>query len=139
MPLDLSTVKFPDPMDLQEAAIYLQLSDMRIRALAREGDLKGIKDVDGKWSFKKADLDAFKATPRVRKAGGGKKVDGKAWVIHIKFDQFEKVKSFLAAQGINLEPRYNQDPVKQKAYRAKRAAAKKAEAKAEAAKVAPKK
>ena len=140
--VDLSGVKFPEQMDLRTAALYLGVSEMRIRTLAREGELKGTKDEGNKWLFGKAVLDGFKATPHVRKSGGGRvSAAGKAWVIHVKPADYEKVLAALKPLGIILEARY--DYVGQKEYRVKRAAAMKAKGeapstgKAPAAPVAP--
>lgn len=125
--IDLSKVQFPDNMDLRTASIFLGLSEMRVRALARDGSLVGSKDEGGAWVFAKKDLETFKATPRVRKGGGktGPRGDGKSWVIKVKFQDIEKVKEALGEFGIELTPRY--DYAKQAAYRAKRDAAKAAE------------
>lgn len=123
--IDLSNVKFPDPMDLRTAALYLGISEMRIRTLAREGDVKGTKNDANQWLFTKAILDAYKSTPRVRKSGGGKaSANGKAWVIHVTPANYEKVVAALKPLGIALEQRY--DYAGQKAYRVKRQAALKA-------------
>ena len=118
--IDLSNVKFPDPMDLRTAALYLGLGEMRIRTLAREGTLKGAKNDAGQWLFTKANLEAYKTTPRVRKAGGKVSAAGKAWVIHVKPADYEKVIAALKPLGIVLEQRY--DYAGQKQYRLKRAA-----------------
>lgn len=122
MSIDLSKVQFPDVMDLRTAAIFLNISEMRVRTLARTGELKSSKD-DGKWAFKKADLEAYKNTPRARKSGGPRG-EGKAFVINVKHADLEKVKGALKQFGIELQPRYNY--AKMKEYRAKRDAAKKA-------------
>ena len=61
MQLDLSNVKWPDKMDLRTASIFLDLSDMRVRTLVREGQLPGEKDDAGDWTFKKSDLQAYKS------------------------------------------------------------------------------
>jgi len=118
--IDLSSVKFPDPMDLRTAALYLGLGEMRIRTLAREGTLKGAKNDAGQWTFTKAHLDEYKVTPRVRRAGGKASAAGKAWVIHVKPSDYEKVIVALKPLGIVLEQRY--DYAGQKQYRIKRAA-----------------
>ena len=119
--IDLSNVVFPDVMDLRTAAIYLGLSEMRVRTLAREEALPGEKDDSGAWQFIKDELDIFKETPRVRKAGGGRKQgEGKAWIIKVKYADLEGVKEALADFGIELQPRYNY--AKQAEYRAKTAA-----------------
>lgn len=117
--IDLSNVKFPDPMDLRTAALYLGISEMRIRTLAREGTVKGSKNDANQWQFKKADLDVYKTTPHVRKSGGAS-ANGKAHVIHVTPANYEKVVAALKPLGIALEQRY--DYAAQKAYRVKRAA-----------------
>lgn len=121
--IDLTKIQFPDVMDLRTASIFLEMSEMRVRTLARDGDIKATKTEDGtvaKWSFKKADLEAFKATPRTRKATA-QRGDGKAWIIHVKYEVIEKVKAALKPFSIELEPRY--DYAHQKEYRIKRQAA----------------
>ena len=125
--LDISKLNFPELMDLRTAAIYLELSGMRVRTLAREGDIGATKDEAGHWEFAKGDLDAYKAKPRTRKSG--QRGDGNLWQIRIKFKDLEGVKKALAPFGIELQPRYNYE--KQKEYRAKQKA-KKAAAKAAA-------
>jgi hypothetical protein len=130
--IDLSKVQFPDQMDLRTASIFLGLSEMRVRALARSEELPGSKDASGAWLFTKAELTTFKNTPRTRKGGGGgPRGDGKSWIIKVKFQDLEKVKEALAPFKIELKPRY--DYAKQAAYRAKR------EAKLAAEKLAAKK
>jgi len=120
--VDLSNVKFPDVMDLRTAALYLGVSEMRVRTLARDGGIAGTKEEgSGKWLFTKLILDGYKNTPRARKSGGGRvSADGKAWVINIKPADYEKVVTALKAFNIELKPRYNY--AAQKAYRIKRAA-----------------
>jgi len=125
--LDLSKIVFPDVMDLRTAALYLGVSEMRIRTLARTpaSGLKSGKDENGKWSFKKSDLDAYKSTPRVRKStAGGVRGEGKAWIINVKHGDLEKVKAALKTFAVELQPRYNYAAMKE--YQAKRNAAKKA-------------
>jgi hypothetical protein len=118
-PLDLSSVPFPAVMELRDAAVYMRISEMRIRTLAREGALKGTKNAEtGHWEFKKTDLDAFNATPRVRKAGSGPRGNGKSYVIVVPFEKTEAVTADLAKHGVKLQPRYNYEA--QKAYRVKR-------------------
>jgi hypothetical protein len=131
----LAQTQFPDPMDLRIAALYLNVSEARMRTLLREGTVKSDK-VDGKWSIKRADLDTYKndkgTAPR---KSGGTRGDGKAWIIHVKFQDLQKVKDALTPLGIQLEPRY--DYAKQKEYQAKRKAAQAAEKKAAPATAAP--
>lgn len=117
--IDTSQIKFPDEMDLRTASIFLGISEMRVRTLARQKALPASKDENGKWVFKKSDLQTFKDTPRAR-GGGGPRGEGKAWIINVKHADLEKVKAALAQFSIALQPRYNY--AAQKAYRAKRAA-----------------
>jgi hypothetical protein len=111
-------IDYPDPMNLRLAALYADVSEMRIRALLREGKIKAAKDAEGRWSVTKADLDAYRATKGTRKASG-ERAEGKAWVIHVKAVNFDAVTKALAPLGIKLEPRYDYE--KQKAYRSERA------------------
>jgi hypothetical protein len=133
--MDQSKIKieFPEEMDLRFASLYLNMSDGRLRALVREEKIVGTK-TDAGWSFKKADLDKFNATPRVRASGTRVSKDGKAFVVHVPTAKFASVKEALDKLGIELEQRY--DYSKQRAYQAK-VKAKKAAEKA-ATPVAPK-
>jgi hypothetical protein len=126
--IDLSQIKFPDVMDLRTAALYLGVSEMRIRTLARDeaSGLKSTKDGAGKWQFTKKDLEAFKASPKTRKGGGGPRGEGKAWVINVNHADLEKVKAALKQFGIELQQRYNYEAMKK--YRIARDAKMKAEA-----------
>ena len=104
--LDISKLDFPDEMDLRTAAIYLQLSGMRVRTLAREGDIPAEKNDAGHWMFDKADLDEYKAKPKVRRRG--RRGDGKLWQIRIKYVDLEQVKQMLMDNfDIEVEPRYS--------------------------------
>ena len=120
--IDLGNVVFPDVMDLRTASIYLGLSEMRVRSLARDESLKASKDEGGVWQFAKADLDAFKVTPRTRKASSKPRGDGKAFIIRVPYQALEDVKEALGDFGIELQPRYNY--AKQAEYKAKQAAKK---------------
>lgn len=134
--LDTSKIVFPDVMDLRAAAVFLGMSEMRIRALARDGSLKAAKNAEtGKWEFKKVDLTAYQNTPRERKAGVRSSANGKAWVVNVTAENLEKVKAALAPFGVTLQPRYN--TAAQKEYRIKRQAALKAKAAANPVKVTP--
>lgn len=128
MPLDISQVKFPDQMNIREAALYLGVGEQRVRALNRGGELKG-DNTSGRLLFKKSDLDAFKTTPKTRAIG--ERADGKAWVIRVKGTDLAEVKAFLEKKGIKLEQRYNLE--KMKSYQAKRKAELKAQKEAAAA------
>lgn len=131
-------IDYPDPMNLRFAALYADVSEMRIRALLREGKIEATKDADGRWQVTKKALDAYKATKGQRR-GGGERPEGKAFIIHVKAVNNPAVTEALAKFGIKLEPRY--DYAKQKAYRAERAKRLAAEKKAAktAATPAPKK
>lgn len=127
--IDLSNVVFPDEMDLRTASIYLGVSEMRVRTLARTGDIIGDKDEKNRWVFHRAILDEYKNRPvtvKERKAKGPAR-EGKAWIIHVKYLDIPAVQEALAPFGIELEPRYNY--AKQAEYRERRAAEKAAEAK----------
>jgi len=123
-------VEFPDPMDLRLAAIYIGVSEGRVRSLSREGKI-GTKAEGGKWQYAKKELDAYLTAPKAARKTGAPHGEGKAFVVRIKFQDMQSVKDFLATKGISLEPRYNYD--NQKKYQAKRKAAKAAEKAAKAA------
>jgi hypothetical protein len=122
--LDLSNVKFPDVMGVREAALFLGMGEQYVRALARKGEVKNTL-TDGRFTFKKADLEAFKNTPRVRAAG--ERSEGKKFIIAVKGADLQKVQAALTPLGIKLEPRYNY--AKMKEYQAKSKARKATEAK----------
>jgi hypothetical protein len=126
-------IDYPDPMNLRLAALFIDVSEMRIRALLREGKIKASKDAEGRWSVTKADLNAYAATKGTRKATG-ERAEGKAWIIHVKAVNAKDVQAALDKFGIKLEPRYDYE--KQKAYRTERA--KKISAAKKAAATAPK-
>lgn len=132
--IDLSNVVFPEEMDLRTASIYLGISEMRLRTLARTEEILGEKDDKGRWVFPRAILDAYKDRPKVvreRKAKGPGR-EGKAWIVHVKFVDLPAVTEALEPFGIVLEPRY--DYAKQAAYQEKRRAEKAAEKAAAASK-----
>lgn len=118
-------IEYPDPMNLRLAALYLDVSEMRMRALVREERIKAVKSEEGHWLVSKAAIDAYKATRGVRTAPGKPHGDGKAFIVHVKFADHDKVAKALEPFGVKLEPRY--DYAKQAAYREKRNIAKKAE------------
>lgn len=111
-------IDYPDPMNLRLAALFIDVSEMRIRALLREGKIKAGKDAEGRWQVTKADLKAYADTKGTRKAGG-ERAEGKAWIIHVKAPNANAVREALEKFGIKLEPRYDYE--KQKAYRTLRA------------------
>lgn len=112
-------LNFPDVMNLRLAAVYVNVSEQRLRTVAREGTVKGSKDDSGAWTFTKADLDEYlemkKTMPR---GGGGTRGEGKLWIIRVKHTDIKEVKAALEPFGIELQPRYNYQ--KQKEYREKR-------------------
>jgi len=124
MAIDISKIQFPDPMNIREAALYLNLGEQRVRTLHRTEELKA-DDTSGRLMFKKADLDAWKAQPR--KTGGGARAEGaagKAYVIHVTGDKLAAVQKALEGAGIKLEQRYNYE--KMRAYQKRRNEAKRA-------------
>jgi hypothetical protein len=129
--IDLSQINFPDQMNLRLAAVYLNLSEQRVRTLLRENKIPGAeKSESGAWVLTKAILDEFKQTHRSR-GGGGRRGDGKLWQIRVKYENLADVREALGKFGIELEPRYNYE--RQKKYREerkKKQAAEKAAAKA---------
>jgi excisionase family DNA binding protein len=122
-------VEFPDQMDLRLAAIYINVSEGRIRTLLREGTIQATKTDANKWVISKDVLDEYKTrAPAPRAGGGGTRGEGKAWVIKVPFAKLQAVKDALAPLAIELQPRYNY--AKQKEYQAKKKAEKAAAAKA---------
>lgn len=122
-------LNFPDVMNLRLAAVYVNISEQRLRTVAREETVKGTKDENGAWSFTKEDLDAYLEKKATQPRAGGQRGDGKLWIIRVKYENLKGVKEALEPFGIELQPRYNYE--KQKAYREKRKkqlAAEKAEA-----------
>lgn len=111
-------LNFPDVMNLRLAAVYVNVSEQRLRTVAREGTVKGAKDDNGAWMFTKADLDEYLQMKATQPRGGGQRGDGKLWIIRVKYENLADVKEALAAFDIELQPRYNYQ--KQKEYREKR-------------------
>ena len=117
-------------LSINEAAEVLDISEMRIRTLLRDRRLEGAVKVKvgetevEKWSIPRAALDKYVATRGTFGKTGGKRGDGKAFVIRLKGpEQVKQVQEFLGTIGVKLEPRYNYNTDKQKAYRVKRKAA----------------
>jgi hypothetical protein len=116
--IDLSQINFPDQMNLRLAAVYLNLSEQRVRTLLREEKVPGaVKSDSGAWVLTKEGLDEYKETRKTR-GGGTRRGDGKLWQIRVKYKDLEDVREALAEFDIELEPRYNYE--RQKAYREKR-------------------
>jgi excisionase family DNA binding protein len=104
--IDVSTIDFPDTLDLRNAAIYLEISEMRVRTLAKEGNIPCYKNEAGHWRFDLSDLEEFKANMGTRK-GGYRRGDRKYWRIQIKHDDLEEVTELLADKfEIEVEPMY---------------------------------
>lgn len=103
--VDISQIDFPDEMSLRAAAIYLEISEMRVRTLAKDEDLKSFKNEAGHWRFAKEDLAEFKATMGSRR-GGYRRGDRKYWRVQVKHEDIESVKEALEPFGIELESQY---------------------------------
>lgn len=116
-------IEFPELMNIRVAALYADLSEMRIRTLLREGRLKADKNEQGHWVISKTAIDEYNETKGQR--GGGPRGEGKLWVIRVKHADIADVREALEPFGIELQPRYNYE--KQAEYRKKRAARLKAE------------
>jgi hypothetical protein len=117
-------INFPDPMDLRMAALYIDVSETRMRSLLREGRIPAQKDESNRWVVTKADLDGYNATKGQRKVSAGptRRGTGKFWLIQVSYEHLQEVKDALAPMGIELQPRYDYN--KQREYQAKRKAAK---------------
>jgi hypothetical protein len=125
------TLTFPDKMNLRLASVFIDMSEQRLRTLARENAIPGAaKDEGGNWVFTKEGLAEYN---ELRASGSTRKVavrgDGKAFVIRVKPQDLTDVKEFLATKEIELEPRYNY--AKQREYQARRKAEKAAQATAQ--------
>lgn len=121
------TIQFPNPMSLRLAAVYVDVSEQRLRILVREGKIVATQDERGQWWITRETLDAYVASKKLgapRTSRSGRTTNGKAWIIKVKAENYDAVVAALEPFGIELEPRYNY--AKQKAYQAKRRAAKKA-------------
>ena len=103
--VDISQIDFPDEMSLRAAAIFLEISEMRVRTLAKDEDLKSFKNEAGHWRFAKEDLEEFKSTMGSRR-GGYRRGDRKYWRVQVKHDDIEAVKEALEPFGIELESQY---------------------------------
>jgi len=104
--IDVSAIDFPDVLDLRNAAIFLEISEIRVRTLAKEGVLPCYKNEAGHWRFELDDLEEFKANMGTRK-GGYRRGDRKYWRIQIKHDDLEEVTELLMEKfGIEVKPMY---------------------------------
>ena len=117
MPIDMSNVKFVDPLNLRDAAIFLGMNENNVRAAAQGGRITATKNEANQWQFKQADLTTFKNTPR-RTGGGGKRGDGKMFIVRIKHTDLEAVKGALSKYGVELQPRYTYKPKSKKEVKA---------------------
>jgi len=116
-------IEYPDVMDLRIAALFLGMSEGRLRTLVREEKVKGARDEESqKWTFKRTDLEAYLKEPKARAASNKATKAGKAFINHLTIDKLQRAKDALAAIGVELEQRY--DYSKQRAYQQKRKAAK---------------
>lgn len=117
-------------LTLKEAAAYLEVTEQRVRTLLREKRVEAVKNDKGYWRVTKEALDSYNATK-------GQRVSGrKAFVVRLTPEELEALNTFIGEQGweeVTVEPRYNYDPAKAKAYREQRAAKLAAEAEAETA------
>lgn len=104
--VDISQLDFPDEMSLRSAAIFLEISEMRVRTLAKEEGVPSYKNEAGHWRFSKEDLTEFKATMGTRR-GGYRRGDRKYWKIQVKHDDLEEVTAYLQDKfGIEVESAY---------------------------------
>jgi hypothetical protein len=129
-------IEYPQQLNIQLAALFLNMSEGRLRSLCRENKVPFTReDGDtGAFIFQLAELQKFAAEPKTRAAGTGTRKEGpagKAFMIHVTADKLQAVKKALGDVGIELEPRY--DTAKQHAYQAKRKAEKAAAKAANAA------
>lgn len=115
-------------MNLREAAAYLNITDQRVRTVLREGRVKAGKNEKGYWRVSREALDAYSASKGQRQSGS------KAYVIRLNPEEKVWLEEQLVEAGfeVAIEPRYNYDPEKAKAYRLARAEKQAAEAEAEA-------
>jgi hypothetical protein len=100
----MTKIELPDVLSLRQAAFVLDLNEGTLRRLATENKVKSTKTEAGKFQFKMADLEAYKAK---KATGGNGKVSGKQFVIRIPADKFDAAKEALAALGIEAPtPRF---------------------------------
>lgn len=121
----------PAELNIRQAATYLDLGEMRLRALLREGRIPGAHKVTlpgstvEAWRLTTAGLDEYKALRAlgpVRRASGEPVLrgDGKLWKVRVPHNHYAAVKEFLAGLGIEMQSGNNYDPARSKAYREKR-------------------
>lgn len=99
-------VTLPDVMSLRQAAFYLDQGEQSLRKLAGAGTIKATKTEEGRWSFTKEDLDAYRAAKASGAISRTPNANGKAFVIRVKAESYEEVKQFLSERGIEMTPRY---------------------------------
>lgn len=112
-------------LGLRESAALLNISEERMRTLAREGTVAGTKvDVNGKpeWRFS---LEVLLERAEKAESGGGNKSEGGSVlrVRGITDTNRQALTDFCAENGLTLEKAYTtEDPAKAKARRDKKKA-----------------
>lgn len=119
--IDISQIDFPKIMNLRTAAIFLEISESRVRTLAKDEELSSFKNEAGHWQFDKGDLTTFKENMGTRK-GGYRRGDRKYWRVQIKHTDMEAVVADLAKYGIEVENmyQYERDAAAEKGGKAKK-------------------
>ena len=92
---------------IREASDKFGYSEMYIRRLLLEGKIAGTK-VDGQWQIDESSLVTKQAqTTNTREV--------RAFIVHVKSEDIDKVREMLAKHDVQLEPRFVYDD-KRKAY-----------------------
>jgi hypothetical protein len=109
---------YEDEVNMKVAATILNLSDMRMRTLTREGKVPSAKkNDDGFWRFSRKQLEDFVKVRPDRKAGGLK--DGRTkYTLRLNDDEAQMVNSALKGTSLELKKAYVYDKAASKAKKA---------------------
>jgi hypothetical protein len=105
-------------MNIRDAAKAIDMSEMYVRTLLRNGKLKAIKNGAGNWEITDEDIATFKATRTEQRStthkiktpkqgkmlgDGGPAPEGAPLVVHIPPEMLSEVAEFLHSRGIIMQ------------------------------------
>jgi len=100
--------------NVKSGAQLLDCDPMYLRKLLREDKIASTKNEYGYYAITEEALLTFKS--HMRKSN----ISGASYIIRVEAANLMKVQSFLKGLNVQLEPRFQYDPVKSKLYRQKR-------------------
>lgn len=105
-------------MNIREAAKAIDMSEMYVRTLLRNGKLQAVKNEQGNWEITKEDIETFKSTRSTQRAtthkiktpkqgkmlgDGGPPPEGSPLVIHIPPEMLPEIAEYLHSHGIIMQ------------------------------------